>query len=97
MFLDIPLLTGFKTIQERRQVTIDENLRRANRQQRHHDYQAGDKCLVIQHAPNKLESQKYRPFTIETVHTNGTVTIRGDANTTERMNIRHIVPYQRAP
>jgi hypothetical protein len=91
MFLDIPLLTDFQVIQERRQVTIDENLRRANSRRRHHDYQAGDECLVIQHSPNKLEARKYGPFTIEMVHIHGTVTIRRNPHTTERMSIRHTV------
>jgi transposase InsO family protein len=95
MFLDIPLLSDFRLIQEKQQVTIDDNLRRANLRRRHHDYQAGDECLIIQHSPNKLEARKYGPFTIENVHVNGTVTIRRDPHTTERMSIRHIVPYHR--
>jgi hypothetical protein len=93
MFLDIPLLTDFRLIQEKWQVTIDDNLRHANLWRWHHNYQAGDKCLIIQHSPNKLEARKYGPFTIETVHINGTVTTPRDPHTTERMSIRHIVPY----
>jgi hypothetical protein len=95
MFLDIPLLTDFRLIQEKRQVTIDDNLRCANLRRRHHDYHSGDECLIIQHSPNKLEARKYGPFTIETVHINGTVTIRRDPDTTKRMSIRHVVPYRR--
>jgi transposase InsO family protein len=53
MFLDIPLLTNFWLIQERRQITIDDNLHRANTWQRHYDYQLGNECLIIQHSPNK--------------------------------------------
>ena len=87
MFLDIPLLSDFRLIQEKRQVTIDDNLRRANLRRRHRDYQARDECLIIQHSPNKLEARKYGPFTIENVHVNGTVTIRRDQHTTERMSI----------
>jgi transposase InsO family protein len=97
MFLDIPLLNDFQLIQERWQTVIDDNLRRANTRRRHYDYQPGNECLIIQHSPNKLESRKYGPFTIEMVHTNGTVTIRRDQHTTERMSIRHIVPYRRLP
>jgi hypothetical protein len=94
MFLDIPLLTDFRLIHEKRQVTIDDNLRCANLQRRHHDYHDGDECLIIQHSPNKLEACKYGPFTIETVHANGTVTIWCDPHTTKRMSIRHIVSYR---
>jgi hypothetical protein len=95
MFLDIPLLTDFQLIQERRQTSIDDNLRCANLRRWHYDYQPGNECLIIQHYPNKLEPHKYGPFTIELVHINGTVTIRHDPHTTERMSIRHIVPYHR--
>jgi hypothetical protein len=75
MLLDIPLLTDFQLICDQRQVIIDENLRRANSKCRHHDYQPGDKCLVIHHDPMKLEPCKLGPFTIKYVHINGTITI----------------------
>jgi transposase InsO family protein len=87
MLLDIPLLTDFQLIRDKRQVIIDENLRRANSKRRHHDYQPGDECLVIHHDPTKLEPRKLGPFTIEHVHINGTVTIRRDINTTECLSI----------
>jgi hypothetical protein len=58
-FLDIPLLTNFQLIQEHLQVIIDANLRPANLQWYHHDYQPGAECLVIQHMQNKLEPCKF--------------------------------------
>jgi hypothetical protein len=76
---------------------INKDLRRANAKRWHYDYQPGNECLIVQHSPNKLESRKYGPFTIELVHINGTVTIRRDQHTTERMSIRYIVPYRRLP
>jgi hypothetical protein len=80
MLLDIPLLTNFQLIRDQRQVIIDENLHRANSKRRHHDYQPGDKCLMIHHDPTKLEPCKLGPFTIEHTHINGTVTIHRDIN-----------------
>jgi hypothetical protein len=40
-------------------------------------------------------NKKYGPFTIEHIHINGTVTIRRDPDTTERLSIRKIVPFHR--
>jgi hypothetical protein len=94
MLLDIPaLLTNFQLIRDQRQVIIDENLCHANSKCRHHDYQPGDKCLVIHHDPTKLEPCKLGPFTIEHVHIDGIITICQDVNTTECLSIRHIVPF----
>ena len=99
MFLDIPLLNDFQLIQERRQTTIDSNLpvRCANLKRRPHDYQPGDECIVIHHSLTKLEPCKFGPFTIKLTHINGTVTIRQDPHTTERLSIRHIVSYHGHP
>jgi hypothetical protein len=69
MLLNIPLLADFQLVNDRRQVAIEENLRRANSKRRHHgDYQPGDESLLIHFDPTKLEPRKYGPCTIEHVH-----------------------------
>ena len=49
---------------------------RANRIRILHDYQPNKQVLVLAYNLDKLEPRATGPFTIERVHTNGTVTIR---------------------
>ena len=68
---------------------------RSNRSRISHDYRAGDEILILTYKPDKLDDRAVGPFRIEQVHVNGTVTIRRNANITERINIRRIKPYRR--
>lgn len=45
MFLDLPIIADLLTIQQRRQILIDENLRRENNRRRTFDYQVGQQIL----------------------------------------------------
>ena len=51
--------------------------------------------MKLQYNPDKLSPKAEGPYTIDTVHANGTVTIRIDENTLERINLRRIRPYRR--
>jgi transposase InsO family protein len=93
MILNIPLIADFKLLQEKRQLRINENLQRMNSRRITHDYQPGDKVWTRIHRPTKLQPRYTGPFTILRVHTNGTVTIKRDNVTSERINIRRIKPY----
>jgi transposase InsO family protein len=98
MFLNIPLLTDFAILQDKRQTVVDDNLRRANQRRRHHDYQPGDECLTIDPtATSKLDTRYLGPFRIVQTHVNGTVTIQKTPHVTDRLNIRQIRPYFRTP
>jgi hypothetical protein len=94
MFLNIPLLTDFAILQHKRQVVVDNNLRRANKRRRQHDYQPGDKCLALDPtAPSRLATLYLGPYCIVNTHVNGTITIQRPPHVTDRLNIRHIRPY----
>jgi transposase InsO family protein len=95
MFLNIPLIANLQTIQERRQVLINENLRRQNLKRRSFDYAINQEVLVKVPNPRKLDDKAEGPYTITQVHVNGTVTIRRTEHVTERINIRRVVPYRR--
>ena len=97
MFHPIPLLVNYNDLRERRQQVIDYNNRRANYRRRFQDYQPGQEVLVLTYQPDKMEPRATGPFKIATVHVNGTVTIKRSANVTERINVRRIRPYHRAP
>ncbi len=95
MFLNIPLIANLQTIQDKRQVLIDENLRRQNLKRRSFDYAINQEVLVKVPNPRKLDNKAERPYLITQVHANGTITIRRNAHVTERINIRRVIPYRR--
>ena len=95
MVFDIPLIADWQLIRDKRQQLIDQRLLLANRKKFSYDYRVGDEVLKLVYKPHKLQPRATGPFPIETVHTNGTVTIRLSPTTIERINIRRIKPYKR--
>jgi hypothetical protein len=95
MILDIPIIADLQLLQQQRQALIDRNLMRANRKRISHDYQPGNEVLLLTYKPNKLEPRATGPFTIHSVHTNGTVTVNRNPYVRERFNIRRLRPYYR--
>ena len=93
MFLNIPLIADWQSIVKHRQQHVDDNLRRANKKRRHHDYVSGQKVLKKVHDPTKLGVRTTGPYTIERVHVNGNLTIKLCDGVTERINIRRVIPY----
>lgn len=94
MLLDIPIIADLQLLQQNRQALIDERLLRDNRRRISHDYQPGNQVLLLTYKPDKLQPRATGPYPIETVHTNGTVTIRLSPWITERKNIRHVRPFR---
>ena len=94
MFIDLPLVADLIDIQQRRQLRIDENLRRQNAMRREHHYQAGQQVLVKTVNPSKLEPRTHGPYPIITTYTNGTVDIARAPHVVERLNIRRLVPFR---
>jgi hypothetical protein len=95
MYLNIPLIANVLTLADLRQKQIDKCLLLANAKRNTHDYQVGDQVL-IKHAldaSSKLEPTYKGPYLIVQVHTNGTVTILLQPNTTEQYNVHRITPY----
>ena len=90
----IPLLADWETIRTNRQQLIDQRLLAANCKQFAYDYYPGDQVLKLVYKPNKLEPRAHGPYTIEHVHTNGTLTIRLNQHTQERISIRNVKPYR---
>jgi hypothetical protein len=95
MILNIPLQSDFQVIQEKRQQLVDEHLLIANRKRFSYDYQVGQEVLKLNYQPDKLEPRAEGPYVIHRVHANGTVTIRINATTVERISLRRIKPYHR--
>ena len=94
MFLNIPLIADWQAIARHREQRINDDLHRANKRRRHHDYCPGQKVLKKVHNPTKLGVRTSGPYPIERVHVNGTITINLRPGITERINIRRIAPYR---
>ena len=92
MLLDLPLIADFELLRERRQLMVNRNLLRANKNRRYHDYRVNERVLKLVYEPGKLDPRALGPYTITRVHVNGTVTIRLSPLVTERINIRQIKP-----
>ena len=94
MILNIPLIADLHQLHARRQIIIDERLRRANLRRRPMDYQPGDDILILTDNPTTLQDRGIGPFRIIQVHTNGTITIQRTPHIVERINIRRVKPYR---
>ena len=92
MLLNIPLIADLQVLRDVKRSSISNLC--ANCIRISHDYQPNEKNLVLAYKPDKLEPRATGLFTIELVHTNGTVTIRRGPYVTERINIRRIRPYR---
>jgi transposase InsO family protein len=93
MILDIPTIGDLHSIQRRRQLKIDDNLRRQNDRRFDFDYQVGGQVLLLTSDPTTLGPLTSGPYPIEQVHANGTLTIRRSPYFVERVNIRRVRPF----
>jgi hypothetical protein len=94
MLFDIPFVAYWRKIGEPRQSLTDRGNQRENAKRIDHDYKVRDKVLVInQGILCKAESAYGKePWTITTVHTNGTIRIQGGTKT-EGYSIRRVEPF----
>jgi hypothetical protein len=97
MFFDIPFLADWYKIGEHRQLLTDRNRNneRENKRRIDYDYKVGDKVLVIKDGIvlRKSESKFGKePWTITTVHTNGTIRVQCGTKS-KRISIRRVTPY----
>ena len=94
MFVDVPLLADFITLNEYRQQLIDENLIRQNNKRVEYHYRINDQVLIKSKDPAKLQDKAVGPFQIIQLYTNGTVEVQRRPGVTERINIRRLIPYK---
>jgi len=84
------LIADLYLLQQNRQVLIDKQLMMANAKRISFDYQPGQKVLKAAVNPNKLDPQYEGPYSIATVHTNGTVRLQLTPQIQECINICQI-------
>ena len=73
MLLDIPVIADLVAIRERRQLLIDENLRRQNKKRIDHHYKVGDWVMIKVYNPKKGNDRLHSPYKIHETRTNGTL------------------------
>ncbi len=92
MFLNVLLIADWQATAPTHEHHVNGNLRRANRKQHQFDYALGQQVLKKVHNPVKLGVRTEGPYTIERIHVNGNLTILLHEGTTERINIRRVLP-----
>jgi hypothetical protein len=94
MLFDIPFMANWRKIGERRQSLTDRGNQRKNAKCIDYDYKVGDKVLVINEGIlHKAESAYGKePWTITTVHTNGTIRFQRGTKT-KRLSIWGVEPF----
>jgi hypothetical protein len=94
MLFDIPFVADWRKIGERRQSLTNSGNQQENAKQIDHDYKVGDKVLVINEGILCKAESAYgkEPWTITTVHMNGTIRIRCGPKT-ERLSIQRVEPF----
>ncbi len=95
MLFDILFIADWKKIGEHRQKLTDLNAAHENKGRIDFDYKVGQKILVQNKGIlHKAQSMwQHDPWTITTVHTNGTITVQC-RNKLERLNIRRVKPFE---
>jgi hypothetical protein len=93
MLFDIPFVADWRKIGEQRQSLTDRGNQCKNAKQIDYDDKVGDKVLVINEGILRKAESKYgkEPWTITTVHTNGTIRIQRRTKT-EQLSIRRVEP-----
>ena len=94
MLFDIPFLADWNKIGDYRQHQTDLNTERENKSRIDYDYKVGDKVLVRKDGILRKTESRYNsdPWTITTVHTNGTIRVQRRSKS-ERLNIRRVIPF----
>jgi hypothetical protein len=96
MLFDIPFIADWKIIGEHGQRLTDLNSARENKGRIDYDNKVGQKILVWNKGILRKAHQSIwqeDPWTITTVHTNGTITIQR-GNKLERLNIRRVKSFE---
>ncbi len=94
LLFDILFVADWAKIGDHRQSLTDCSTARENSCLIDHDYKVGDKVLIAKDGIlRKAESKFHKdPWTIMTVHTNGTIRVQCRSKS-ERINIQRVIPF----
>jgi hypothetical protein len=94
MFLNIPLITDWHAITQKREHLIHENLIRENQKRRWYHYLPGQRVLKKHWKLHKLDARTSGPYRVLQTYVNSTVTIELRPGVSERLNIGRVIPYK---
>jgi hypothetical protein len=94
MLFDIPFMADCHKIGEQRQSLTDCSNQHKNNQHIDYDYKVGNKLFAEKEGILHKAESKYgkEPWTITTVHTNGTIRIQCRTKS-ERLNTQRVIPF----
>jgi hypothetical protein len=94
MLFNIPFVADWRKIGEERQSLTNRGNQHKNAKCIDYDYKVGDKVLVINEGILRKAGSTYgkEPWTITTVHTNGTIRIQCGTKM-EQLSIRRVEPF----
>jgi hypothetical protein len=94
MLFNIPFVADWHKIGERRQSLTDRGNQHKNAKRIDYDYKVGDKVLVINEGILRKAESAYgkEPWTITTVHMNGTIRIQRGTKM-EQLSIQRVEPF----
>ena len=94
ILFDIPFIADWNKIGEYRQRQTDRNTKRENKTRVDWDYKVGDKVLLQNEGILRKAQSRYdgKPWTIMSVHTNGTIRVQCGTKL-GYPNIRRVIPY----
>ncbi len=94
MMFDIPFLSEGSKIGDYRQKQTNKDTAKENSGRIYWDYQPREKVLLIKDGILHKSESRYEcePWTIMSVHTNGTIRIESRTRS-DRLNIRRVTPY----
>ncbi len=94
MLFDIPFIADQRKIGDQWQLLTDRGNQQENTKRIGYDYKVGDKVVVIYEGILRKAESAYgkEPWTITTVHTNGTIRIQRGTKT-EQLSIRRVEPF----
>jgi hypothetical protein len=95
MLFDIPFMADWRKIGERRQSLTNRGNQQENTKRIDYNYKVEDKVLVINKGILRKAESAYgkEPWTITTVHTNGTIRIQRRTEM-KRLSIRRVEPFR---
>ncbi len=94
MLFNIPFVADWHKIGDYRQYQTDHSNTCENSKRVDYDYKVGDKVLIRKDGILRKAESRYGkdPWTITTVHTNGTIRVQCGSKS-ERINIRRVTPF----
>ena len=94
MLVDVPLIANLDSIQQKRQLSVNENLRRQNEARYEYHYRVGDYVDIRKEDQTKLSEHFHGPYQIFSTNLNGTVTLQLSPNVQETIHCRKIQPIR---